>query len=172
MANAATDDALIQTYQKLATDLKVNNDTPARVIFARDTRASGSSLVASLVDALKATNTEYTDYKLLTTPQLHYLVRCENTKGTQYAYGAVSEVGYYEKLAKAFRSAMQGKKIVGSVTVDCANGVGGPKLRELIKYLPSPSEGGLEIKVINDDVLRPENLNMNVWHFTPLFKQY
>lgn len=118
--------------------------------------------MASLVDALEASNVQYTDFKLLTTPQLHYLVRCENTKGTQYAYGDVSEKGYYEKLAAAFKNAMQGKKIPGSVTVDCANGVGGPKLRELMKYLPSPAEGGLEIRVVNDDVLKPENLNMQV----------
>jgi phosphoacetylglucosamine mutase len=162
LANAANDDSLVQIYEKLAADAKVSYNVPARVIFARDTRASGSSLVAALVDALKATDTEYTDFKLLTTPQLHYLVRCENTKGTQYAYGDVSETGYYEKLAAAFKAAMQGKKCSGSVTVDCANGVGGPKLRELIKYLPSPSEGGLEIKVVNDDVLKPENLNMQV----------
>lgn len=143
-------------------DLKINLETPSRVIYARDTRASGSSLVASLVDSLQATNTEYTDYKLLTTPQLHYLVRCVNTHGTQYAYGEVSEKGYYEKLAEAFKRALDGKKINGAVTVDCANGVGGPKLRELIKYLPKGSEGGIDIKVINDDVLKPESLNVQV----------
>jgi len=153
---------MIQIYQKIATDLKINHDAPARVIFARDTRASGSSLVASLVDALNATKTQFVDYKLLTTPQLHYLVRCENTKDTQYAYGEVSEKGYYDKLASAFKRALEGKKCTGTLTVDCANGVGGPKLRELIKYLHPASDGGLDIKVINDDVLRPENLNVNV----------
>jgi phosphoacetylglucosamine mutase len=165
MANADDDESLVKLYEKLASDLKVNTDAPAKVIFARDTRISGSSLVAALVDALQATKVEYTDYKLLTTPQLHYLVRCENTKGTQYAYGDVSEKGYYEKLAAALKEAMQGKKFSGFVTVDCANGVGGPKLRDLIKYLPPPSEGGLEIRVVNDDVHKPENLNMQVWSF-------
>lgn len=109
------------------------------------------------MDALKATGAEYTDYKLLTTPQLHYLVRCVNTKGTQYAYGDVSENGYYEKLAVAFKQAMKHHKANGLVTVDCANGVGGPKLRELIKYLPKEL---IEVRVVNDDVLKPENLNM------------
>ena len=118
--------------------------------------------MASLVDALQVAGAEYTDYKILTTPQLHYLVRCINTKGTQYAYGEVSEKGYYEKLAGAFKQAMQGKKSSKFVTVDCANGVGGPKLRELLKYLPGPEEGGVDIRVVNDDILKPENLNMNV----------
>lgn len=134
----------------------------SRVIFARDTRASGSRLVTALVEALSAADTEYTDYKILTTPQLHYLTRCLNTKSTPLEYGIPTEQGYYEKLATAFKTALQGKTCNGSVTVDCANGVGGPKLRELLKYLPAASEGGVEIKVVNDDVVRPERLNQQV----------
>ncbi|TEY59367.1 hypothetical protein BOTCAL_0194g00050 [Botryotinia calthae] len=155
LANAKNED-VVNVYRKLEKDLKVNPETPARVIYARDTRPSGPKLVAALIDALEATGTDYTDYKLLTTPQLHYLTRCTNTEGTPQAYGDVSEVGYYEKLAKAFERAMKGKKATGSVTVDCANGVGGPKLAELIKYLP---KGILDIKVLNDDVLKAESLN-------------
>jgi phosphoacetylglucosamine mutase len=98
----------------------------------------------------------------LTTPQLHYLVRCINTQGTPYAYGEPTEKGYYEKLAAAYKKVMKGRKSNGSVTVDCANGVGGIKLAELIKYLPSPAEGGVEIKVVNDDVWKPERLNYQV----------
>ena len=134
----------------------------ARVVFARDTRASGPRLVAALEEGLKASGCEYTDYNLLTTPQLHYITRCLNTKGTPYDYGEPTEQGYYTKTASAFREAMGGKRFNGSVTVDCANGVGGPKLRELIKHLPPTSERGLEIKVVNDDVVRPERLNHQV----------
>lgn len=141
--------------------MKVNLEAPARVIYARDTRASGSTLVASLADALQATDAEYTDYKLLTTPQLHYLVRCVNTKGTQYEYGKVSEKGYYEKISTAFKQAMKHRKTTGHVTVDCANGVGGPKLAELIKYLPTAAEGGIDIKIVNDNVVDPESLNVS-----------
>jgi phosphoacetylglucosamine mutase len=148
--------------KKLQAELKISPDSPAKVIYARDTRASGHTLVASLKDALEASDAEFTDYKILTTPQLHYLVRCVNTQGTPYEYGEVSEKGYYEKIADAFKRAIQGKTFNGAVTVDCANGVGGPKLRELIKYLPKPSEGVLEIRVVNDDVLKPDNLNMQV----------
>ncbi|KAG0649672.1 N-acetylglucosamine-phosphate mutase [Hyphodiscus hymeniophilus] len=155
LANAPNE-SLIAVYQKLQEDLKINGETPARVIFGRDTRPSGPKLVTALVDALHATGTEYTDYKLLTTPQLHYLTRCTNTEGTPQSYGEVSEKGYYEKLGEAFVRAMKGKKTVGPVTIDCANGVGGPKLTELLKYLPKASEGGVEIKIINDDVLKAE----------------
>ena len=132
------------------------------MIFARDTRASGPRLVSALEAGLTASGCEHTDYKLLTTPQLHYITRCLNTKGTPYDYGEPTELGYYEKTAAAFKEAIRGKKFNGGVTVDCANGVGGPKLRELMKHLPTPSEGGLDIKVVNDDVARPERLNHQV----------
>ena len=164
MANAKTDEELVDEYNKLQTNLKINTSTPSRVIFACDTRASGPTLVDCLLDALKATNTDYIDYKLLTTPQLHYLVRCTNTKGTQYEYGGVSETGYYEKISTAFKQAMKNAKAKGTVTIDCANGVGGPKLRELVKYLPSQAEGGVDIKIVNEDVHKPDNLNSQVLH--------
>ena len=60
------------------------------------------------------------------------------------------------------KQVMHGRTITGTLTVDCANGVGGPKLTELIKYLPSAKEGGIDIKVVNDDVVRPEALNYEV----------
>jgi phosphoacetylglucosamine mutase len=90
------------------------------------------------------------------------LVRCVNTKGTQYEYGEISEKGYYEKLATAFKQAMKHRKTQGHITVDCANGVGGPKLKELVKYLPSAQEGGVDIKIVNDDVVNPQSLNVSV----------
>lgn len=162
LANAENDEAVVQIYNDLAKSLKINLEAPARVIFARDTRASGSRLVECLTDGLTATKAEFTDYKLLTTPQLHYLVRCVNTKGTQEEYGEVSEKGYYEKLALAFKQALEHTKPQGHLTVDCANGVGGPKLRELLKYLPTAQDGGVDVKVVNDDVHKPESLNHQV----------
>ena len=132
------------------------------MVFARDTRASGPRLVSALLAALEASDTEYTDYKLLTTPQLHYITRCLNTKDTPYEYGEPTEQGYYEKTAAAFKAATGSRKFNGPITVDCANGVGGPKLRELIKYLRSASDGGLEIKIVNDNVVEPERLNHQV----------
>ena len=136
--------------------MKMTN--PARVVFARDTRASGSRLVGVLNAALTATEVEFIDFKYMTTPQLHYVVRCKNTIGTQYEYGEPSEQGYYQKLVDSFKKVMRGVKVQGSLTVDCANGVGGPKLRELMKVLDTP----LDIKVVNDDVINPDSLNFEV----------
>lgn len=165
IANAKTEDVRDETYAKLTEMRGVDPKVPARVIFARDTRASGPALVTALKDALEATDTEFTDFGELTTPQLHYLVRCTNTAGTPQAYGKISEEGYYEKLSKAFVEALDGRNVNGAVTVDCANGVGGPKLKELIKFLPTASQGGIDIKVVNDDTGKFEALNHQVLSF-------
>lgn len=161
IVNCSTDAELVERYDTFAKELKIDLKAPARVIFGRDTRPSGHKLVTALAAAFDATNTEYVDYKLLTTPQLHYLTRCTNTEGTPSAYGKVSEVGYYEKLSEAFVRSLRGRKVEGTLTVDCANGVGGPKLSEFLKYVPK-DKTAFEVKVVNDDVLRPEVLNLDV----------
>ena len=162
LANASTDEALAEAYDKLSNDLHIDQNVTARAAFARDTRASGPHLVSALLEGFKAAGVEATDYKLLTTPQLHYITRCVNTKGTSFDYGEATEQGYYEKTAEAFKAALAGRKINGSLTVDCANGVGGPKLQELVTHLPTAAEGGIDIKIVNDDVVRPERLNHQV----------
>lgn len=163
MANKATAEDVHEYYQEIATQFKIDLESPARVVVARDTRASGARLLGCVQDGLKAAGAEVKDFGYFTTPQLHYVVRCLNTEGTKDAYGEPTEQGYYEKFGAAFKTALKGKKPSGSLTVDCANGVGGPKLTELIKHLPSKEEG-LEVIVINDNVVKPEALNVDVRH--------
>lgn len=50
------------------------------------------------------------DYGLVTTPQLHYMVCCQNTWGQ---YGKPTLEGYYQKLSKAFMELIK-KVIIGS----------------------------------------------------------
>ncbi|ORY14828.1 hypothetical protein BCR34DRAFT_478937 [Clohesyomyces aquaticus] len=156
MANKPTPEAVLEYYEEIAFKNNIDLKSPARVVLARDTRASGARLQACVIDGLKAAGAEIRDFGYLTTPQLHYMVRCLNTNG---AYGTPTEQGYYEKFGGAFKRALRGKKPTGTLTVDCANGVGGPKLAELIKYLPPKSEG-LEIIIVNDNVVKPEALNV------------
>ncbi|KAI1809660.1 phosphoglucomutase/phosphomannomutase domain-containing protein [Poronia punctata] len=160
LVNASSHEELVEYFVKLADTLRIDLTLPGHVIGGRDTRPSGITLITSLADSLAATNTEYVDYKILTTPQLHYLTRCINTAGTPSAYGEVSEVGYYNKLVESFYRALRGRRISGGLTVDCANGVGGPKLNELLKR-HDPQKTGLQVRVVNDDVLRPEILNLD-----------
>ena len=149
-------------YDELIEEIEINMHNPACVVFARATRASGSRLVGVLTMALTAANVKFVDFKYLTTPQLHYIVRCKNTLGTSYEYGEPTEQGYYQKLADAFKKAMKGHTTSGAVTVDCANGVGGPKLRELTKYLSTAKDGGVDMKIVNDNVIDPDSLNFEV----------
>lgn len=161
LVNSPSDKDLLEAYTALAAQLKIDRKAPAKVIYGRDTRPSGHTLVAALADSFEATDTEYVDYKILTTPQLHYLTRATNTEGTPESYGEVSEAGYYKKFADAFVHALKGRKVKGTLTVDCANGVGGPKLSEFLKYIPK-DKVPFDVKVVNDDVLRPEVLNLDV----------
>ncbi|KAK3382851.1 hypothetical protein B0T24DRAFT_515631 [Lasiosphaeria ovina] len=160
LVNAATDQELVKIFNRIASELKINLKLPTKVICGRDTRPSGPKLVAALADALVATNTEFINYGWLTTPQLHYLVRATNTEGNPLSYGKVSEDGYYEKLADAFIRAMNGRKINGTLTVDCANGIGAPKLIKFLKFLPQ-DKVNFVVKVVNDNVVKPDVLNLN-----------
>lgn len=160
LVNSATHEELARNYIKIAETYRISPKTPAKVIYGRDTRPSGHKLIGALVDALVATECEYVDHKIVTTPQLHYLVRATNTEGTDLSYGEVSDAGYYKKLVDAMARALKGRSVKGSLTVDCANGVGGPKLWEFIKHLKDKVP--MDIKVVNDDVLRPEVLNLDV----------
>lgn len=161
LVNSPSDKDLLEAYKALATQLKIDLKAPAKVVFGRDTRPSGHTLAVALADALEAAGAEYVDYKILTTPQLHYLTRATNTEGTPESYGEVSEAGYYKKFSDAFVHALKGRKIKGTLTVDCANGVGGPKLSEFLNYIPK-DKVPFNVKVVNDDVLRPEVLNLEV----------
>jgi phosphoacetylglucosamine mutase len=156
LSNVRSPEALKEAYNAFANDFKIDQRKPAHVIFARDTRPSGARLVKALVAALEATGTPYVDYGYATTPQLHYLVRATNTEHSDRPYGEVSEEGYYKKLGAAYAKAMQFATQHTPVTVDCANGVGAPKLKALVKYLPSDK---IQIRIKNDKIENADILN-------------
>lgn len=146
----------------LVSAIAMNQDRKAKIVIGRDTRASGAGLVKALKAALDTIGAEYQDYGYLTTPQLHYMVRCLNTTNQVRPFGTPTEIGYYGKITEAFKVMVHGRKISGSLTVDCANGIGAPKLKELLTYLPDAAHGGIDIKIVFDDILKPEALNHDV----------
>ncbi len=103
ISNAPTTDAFIEALEAFVQTAKIDLAKPARVVYARDTRPSGPSLVASLEDGIKAIGAEARNAGVTTTPILHYLVKAINTKGTQYSYGDDSEEGYFQKLSTAYK---------------------------------------------------------------------
>ncbi|KAG0135026.1 hypothetical protein HOY82DRAFT_515547 [Tuber indicum] len=160
LANAQNDHELMARYEHLISSLKINASTPAHVILAKDTRESGPALVTALTDALASVGAKYDDYGILTTPQLHYLVRCLNTQHPPHSepYGVPTEEGYYKKIGGAYAKLLRGKPRPGPITVDCANGVGAPKLRALAEYIGKDT-GILDVKIVNDLVDQPSKLN-------------
>lgn len=109
----------------------------ASVFIAKDTRESSVRLANAATDGVRSIGGQFKDFGYLTTPQLHYIVNCENTGA---AYGQPSEEGYYLKYSGSFLSLI-GKLSPGTgryenvLNVDCANGVGAPKMRSMIEHL-------------------------------------
>nr|KAF6363407.1 phosphoglucomutase 3 [Pipistrellus kuhlii] len=145
LANAEEQDVqrvLLDISEKAAVDLQQD----AFVVIGRDTRPSSEKLSQSVIDGITVSGGQFHDYGLLTTPQLHYMVYCRNTQGQ---YGQATTEGYYQKLSKAFveltkQAFCSGDKCL-SLKVDCANGIGALKLREMKNYFSE----GLSIQLFN-----------------------
>ncbi|KAH3687975.1 hypothetical protein WICPIJ_001037 [Wickerhamomyces pijperi] len=159
LANLGTEEEVFAEVERLAQNLGIdlNDGVSGNVIIARDSRESGLALTKATIDGLKTMGTKVTDYQLLTTPELHYLVKCINTQG---AYGEVSEVGYYKKLSTAFRNIYENfvqsdSKI--QITIDAANGIGGPKAETLFtEYLSQY----VDFQLVNNQYQDPQALNV------------
>ncbi|SPO24198.1 probable PCM1 - phosphoacetylglucosamine mutase [Ustilago trichophora] len=158
IANAANEDELIASLDKLVSHFKIDLAQPASVIVGYDTRPSCKQLVQAIVDGLSAFGAQTIDAGLKTTPQLHYLVKCLNTQGTPDSYGEPTEQGYYKKLAAAFLKLVPDKSDMPPLVVDCANGVGAYALTNLIKYLP---EDRIAFRPLRTSTTTPGALNHN-----------
>lgn len=101
-ANASTTSELISVLETLISVAKIDLAAPATVIYGHDTRPTCPALVRAIAEGLAVMGANVVDAGLMTTPQLHYLVRAHNTKGTEDEYGEATEEGYYKKLATAF----------------------------------------------------------------------
>jgi len=127
----------------------------ARVACAHDTRPSCGALVDAFESGVKALGALYTNYGLLSTPQLHYIVRCLNTNG---AYGQPTEQGYFEKISKAFLNIwtrLNPQATNKELYVDGANGVGAIKLNLLSEHLGD----SFILRLFNDNSLPGDKLN-------------
>ncbi len=107
-ANSQTSQEFVEAVQLLIDKANIDIKNPANVVYARDTRPTGPALVAALEVGLKAIGAQGRNEGVKTTPVLHYLVRCINSKGTKDAYGEDSEEGYMKKLSDAFKTLIVG----------------------------------------------------------------
>ncbi|NXY45458.1 AGM1 mutase, partial [Ceuthmochares aereus] len=133
----AEEQELQKTLNEICQKAAVNQHNDASVFIGRDTRPSSKKLSQSVIDGISILGGQYHDYGLVTTPQLHYMVCCQNTQGQ---YGKATLEGYYEKLSKAFaeliKQSPSSEENQRHLKIDCANGIGALKLSEMEPYLP------------------------------------
>ncbi|XP_013413352.1 phosphoacetylglucosamine mutase-like [Lingula anatina] len=146
LANVSDSD-LPAVLSDIVSSCGIDTAVPAQVFLARDTRPSSPSLAQAIIDGVQAINGEIKDYGILTTPQLHFMVRCENSQGQ---YGSQTENGYYTKLSNAFLKLRghehQNERYHPQLRLDGANGVGALKIKEMQKHL----NNSLQIELFND----------------------
>merc|ERR1712048_672358 len=98
LANAS-DDAFADAVSALCAEIGADPTVPAFVVVGRDTRASSNALGLAVCDGVGSMQpAACRSLGLVTTPQLHYVVRCIETKG---GYGVPSNPGYANKLINA-----------------------------------------------------------------------
>lgn len=129
------------------------------VLVARDTRPSGEELLSAAIQGIGAVKgVMAVDMGILTTPQLHWMVRSRN-KGMP-----ATESDYYMQLSSSVKILMgtspkvqkSGPHIEG-VVVDGANGVGAKKLYTLQQFLE-----GIEVNIRNSGREGEGGLNESV----------
>ncbi|XP_073244783.1 phosphoacetylglucosamine mutase-like [Porites lutea] len=142
LANA---EDIVEVLRGVVEEHSIDWNVPAKVFIARDTRPSGVEFVKALLDGVQALGGSGRDYGVLSTPQLHYMVRCQNTEGE---YGEATEEGYYNKISNAFLDlrSLCGNTGVPVIKLDGANGVGALKVKMLAKQL----KGTLSLVICND----------------------
>uniref|UniRef100_A0A915JAT1 phosphoacetylglucosamine mutase n=1 Tax=Romanomermis culicivorax TaxID=13658 RepID=A0A915JAT1_ROMCU len=132
-----TDQNLHSDIEDLMSLLKLNLDTVATVYCARDNRPSGEMLIMAARNGVsQIKNAVFFDFGVLTTPQLHFIVKRSNT--TQ-AKDVVSVEDYYREFARSFilLSKQISEKTSNSnydrnIYLDASNGVGGPNFEALV----------------------------------------
>ncbi|XP_015896749.3 phosphoacetylglucosamine mutase [Ziziphus jujuba] len=150
LANAPTPEDLLRLVDELTANkgIALDGTTSLEILVARDTRPSGESLLeAAKLGIESVIGAVASDMGILTTPQLHWMVRARNN-GEK-----ASENDYLEQLSSSFKCLMdlipsgnENNQVGDKLIVDGANGVGGEKLIVLKEMLKLK---GLTIEVRN-----------------------
>ncbi|XP_022182526.1 phosphoacetylglucosamine mutase [Myzus persicae] len=156
LANAPNNQDVCATLINIAKKYNIDKSYIPRVYIGRDTRNSGKRLLDAVLCGVKAFKSNVEDFGIITTPMLHFFVRCYNTN---CLYGQPNEHSYYSKLTNSFKTlrkmCLDLKNYSPVIEFDGANGVGALKMKDAIIYL----EETLVINMHNDDILNTEKLN-------------
>lgn len=125
---------------------KVSLEQKAIVYIAKDTRESSERLAGRVRAGAEAVGATVVDFGLLSTPQLHFIVREYNLGRNTWA----SEAGYYTRMSTAFRNLTKGTEFSASsrgvLIADGACGIGAPQFLKLSALLTDL----LEVQVRNN----------------------
>ncbi|KAK5980302.1 hypothetical protein GCK32_018660, partial [Trichostrongylus colubriformis] len=95
-----SDEQLPTAVRALEVQIAPRPSTPnALVICAMDSRESGPHLIEAAKAGAALMGVPYESHGVLTTPQLHYIVRCKNDP----SFGDAREIGYYARISDAFK---------------------------------------------------------------------
>lgn len=132
-----SDEKYLPMCDELEKNYPAKSQDPVQVLCGFDSRASSEYLAEAARHGVESSHCKFVSHGLLTTPQLHYIVRCFNDP----AYGTATEDGYYRKYSDAFNAMLEvidsTKVCPKQLVVDCANGVGAVKLKKLLSCLKS-----------------------------------
>lgn len=146
--------AMAKFQDKIGISSDIGKITP-QIMVAYDSRESSPHLVDCLMQAVNCffgeSNVNIVNHGLLTTPQLHFLTSLQDPK--------VSENDYNRFFQKQWDNLLHSDDNLpfDHLYIDAANGVGSIQIE---KFLTNWSIDHSKIKIINDDYLKPEKLNV------------
>ncbi|XP_018511176.1 phosphoacetylglucosamine mutase [Brassica rapa] len=133
IANASSPKELVSLIKDFVEKKEIAIEKGGEVWLGRDTRPSGESLLrAAEIGVRSVLGSVAVDVGVLTTPQLHWMVRAKN-KGLN-----ATESDYFENLITSFKcliGLIPVKLESSKLVLDGANGVGGLKMEVLIRSL-------------------------------------
>lgn len=140
--------------------IEMANRENAVVHLGRDTRPSSAHLSDLVARGVRAFGCTVTDHGLVTTPQLHHVVRFSNLPNANPRYKGVE--GYYTIHATSFLDLISSvpsdvTSSRGPLFVDCAHGIGAQAVSELGKRISSR----LDIRAVNIGSTEEEQQRLN-----------
>eukprot|EP00892_Ulva_mutabilis_P011143 jgi/Ulvmu1/8400/UM042_0107.1 len=132
VANASTDQELIDALQKVIETESISQAGSATVVIGGDTRPHTHELMQAACEGVELTGARVLNIGTCTTPVLHYSVLLQNQSDL---------APYEERLVKAFQALTEGcadPEI--EIAVDCANGVGAVAPASLFTPVDKPDE--------------------------------
>ncbi|AFM97676.1 phosphoacetylglucosamine mutase [Encephalitozoon hellem ATCC 50504] len=138
------DDKLPREMKKIlrscSNQSELGEGVTAHVVLGRDTRDSGKDLCDNIKSVLSKLNCVVDDYGVVTTPELHFLVRRCNMENR-----IVGKEEYIKNITRNFSKLLSITKGNLKMMIDTANGVAGMKIKKIDEVL----EGRLNYEILN-----------------------